>query len=56
MANNGELKEDNTVLETLGDSPELIFVFGLLFQSPSREDTHSARRQLVVSFRIVSND
>jgi len=61
MSTGGELKESavasNTVLGTLGDSRELIFVFGVSFQSPSMESAHSARRDPpVVSFRIVSKD
>jgi len=60
MANSGELEDgtlvSSTVLETLGDSQHLIFVFGLFFQSPLKEFTHSVCRELVVSFRIVPNN
>ncbi|KAF9648215.1 hypothetical protein BDM02DRAFT_2331371 [Thelephora ganbajun] len=58
MADRGQLNEEsilapNTVLETLGDSLELIFVFGALFHSPLKRSAHLARRKLVVSFRII---
>jgi len=53
MADAGELKEDNEILEVSGDSQELIFVFGVLLQPTLRETAHLACRVSFVSFRIV---
>ena len=58
-ANRGHLLSlvpDKIRLESLGDAPEIVFVFGALFQSPLKELAHSVCRKLVVSFRLVSND
>ena len=58
MANDNQLNESNALqsdadLGTLGDSLELVFVFGVLFQSSFKESAQLACRNLVVPFRIV---
>jgi hypothetical protein len=60
MADGNQLNDNSTlasttVLGTLGDSSELVFFFGALFQLPLKQFPHLAYRELVVSFRIVSN-
>jgi len=61
MANSDKLNEENilastTVLETLGNSPELIFASGGLFQLSLKVPAHLTCRKFAVSFRVVSND
>ena len=55
--NNSDTLPTSKALGTFGDSPELVFVFGALFQSPLRESAHwfaeVSSFPSVISFRFV---
>ena len=58
MAQSDQLEAvaDSTVLGRFENPQKLVFVFGVLSQSPLKESAYSAGRKLAVSFRIISND
>jgi hypothetical protein len=58
MANSDQLNDATILaptasLATIADPLELVFVFGTLFQSPSKQFSHLACRKLVVTSCIV---